>query len=147
MLRDGCDKDLEAIVAMSRDFWQYTQFKDEEFQPEMVEGMALRCMEEGLCLVYEVDHAVVGFICGIKGCLLANGDVSVGSEVAWWVNPDYRDTGAGLKLLKGIERKAKSLGIKYWSMIYMQSSMPENIKRIYDKMGYELSESLHTKAL
>ena len=147
MLRDGCSKDLKAIIAMSKDFWQHTQFKDEEFQPEMVEGMALKSIDDGLCLVYEVESVVVGFICGVKGCLLANGDVAVGSEIAWWVDPSHRDTGAGLKLLKGIERKAKSLGIKYWSMIYMQSSMPESIKRIYDKMGYELSESLHTKVL
>lgn len=147
MLRVGCKKDLDAIVAMSRDFWQHTQFKHEEFQPEMVEGMALKSMDDELCLVYEIDGTAQGFICGIKGCLLANADIIVGTELAWWVNPEYRSSGAGLKLLAGIERLAKDAGIKYWNMLYMESSMPDQVKRIYENRGYKMTENSYTKVL
>ena len=147
MVRDGCNKDLDAIISMSRDFWQHTQFKNEEFQPEMVEGMALKGIDDGLCLVYEEDGKVQGFICGIKGCLLANADVLVGTELAWWVNPGFRSGGAGLKLLSGIEKKAKSLGIKYWNMLYMESSMPQKVKCIYEHRGYKMTENSYTKVL
>lgn len=147
MLRDANKKDLSAIVKMAREFWKDTYFKEEEFQPEMVEGMAEKSMKDDLCLVYEIEGVVQGFICGIKGCLLANSDVLIGTELAWWVNPDYRDSGAGLRLLSGIEKKAKNLGIKYWNMLYMESSMPEQIKCIYQNRGYKMTENLYTKVL
>ena len=90
---------------------------------------------------------IKGFVCGILGCLLANFDVKAGTELAWWVDKEYRNTGAGLKLLNAIEEKAKSLGIKYWNMVYMESSMPKQIKGIYESMGYIRNENLYTKRL
>jgi N-acetylglutamate synthase-like GNAT family acetyltransferase len=147
MIRDCEKKDIPALVAMSKTFWQYTLYKDEEFQEDAVEGMILASIKDNLCIVYDVEGKVQGFVCGIKGYLMANFDVSVGTELAWWVNEDFRNTSAGLKLLKAIERRAKSLQIKYWNMAYMNSSMPESIKKIYESMGYKENECLYTKVL
>ena len=145
MIRDCETRDIPELVAMSKTFWQYTLYKDEEFQEDAVEGMIKAAMKDNLCLVYDVNGKSEGFVCGIKGYLMANFDVCVGTELAWWVNEDFRKTSGGLKLLKAIEQRAKSLGIKYWNMAYMKSSMPESIKKIYESMGYKENESLYTK--
>ena len=147
MIRDCETKDIPALVAMSKTFWQHTLYKDEEFQEDAVEGMIKATMEDKLCIVYDVKGIAQGFVCGVKGYLMANFDVSVGTELAWWVNKDYRNSSAGLKLLKAIESRARELNIKYWNMAYMQSSMPESIKRIYESMGYKENESLYTRVL
>jgi GNAT superfamily N-acetyltransferase len=147
MIRDCETRDIPSLVAMSKTFWQYTLYKDEEFQEDAVEGMILAAIKDNLCIVYDVEGKAQGFVCGIKGYLMANFDVLVGTELAWWVNQEFRNTSAGLKLLKAIERRAKSLQIKYWNMAYMNSSMPESIKKIYESMGYKENECLYTKVL
>ena len=147
MIRDCETKDIPALIAMSKIFWQHTLYKDEEFQEDAVEGMIKAAMKDKLCFVYDVNGTAQGFVCGIKGYLLANFDVLVGTELAWWVNESHRNSTAGLKLLKAIEKRAKDIGIKYWNMAYMQSSMPESVKRIYESMGYEENESLYTRVL
>ena len=146
MIRAGETSDIPAIVEMARQFWQHTQY-DDDYQPEAVEGMSQACIDSGLMSVLVVDDKVEGFACGLKGPLLANFDVLAGVEVAWWVNPDHRAGRNGIALLKHIEKAAKDAGLKYWSMIFMQSSMPDAIEQIYIKMGYKKAETTYTKRL
>ena len=146
MIRKGEEKDIPDIVRMAEEFWQHTQF-DEEYDPETVAGMANLCIEQGLMAVYvSGSGAVRGFACGIKGGLLANASVPQGSEVAWWIDPECR-SGAGIKLLKFIEGLARDAGLKYWSMVFMESSMPDVIEKIYQGMGYNKAETIYTKVL
>lgn len=147
MIRDCTEKDIPAIIEMSKDFWRHTIYKDEPCQPEAVQAMTEQCIKDDLCLVFELGGKVEGFVCGVKGPLIANFDVLAGTELAWWVNEELRNTGGGLALLKEIEKKAKDSGIKYWNMAYMESCMPSSIEKIYKAMGYKINEILYTKVL
>ena len=147
MIRDCKAKDVDTLIAMSEEFWQHTIYRKEKFDAESCKAMIEQTMTHELCLVLEIDGKVEGFICGVKGYLLANFDIMNGTELAWWVNEDYRKSGGGLKLLRSIEKRAKKLGVKYWNMLYMQSSMPSSIKSIYESTGYRKSESFYTKVL
>ena len=146
MIRDGKELDIDDIVRMSHDFWRHTIY-DEPSQDQDIHDMAARCIEDGLCSVFEKDGSCHGFICGIKGPLMANFDVLCGTELAWWVDEEYRNTGAGINLLRDIQEKAKNQGVKYWNMVYMASSMPESIKKIYESMGYVRNETIYTRTL
>jgi hypothetical protein len=112
MVRDGNYDDLCAIVGMAEEFWSNTVY-EEEFCPDSVEEMAKMCIDQCLMSVLVVDNEVCGFACGLKGGLLGNALVPTGVEVAWWVNPDHRSGVGGVRLLKHIESRAKSAGIKY----------------------------------
>jgi len=147
MIRDCETRDIPSLVAMSNKFWQSTIYKDEEFQAHAVESMIAQTMKDNLCLVFDVGGVAEGFVCGIKGPLLANFDVVAGTELAWWVNEEHRSSGGGLELLKSIENRAREIGIKYWNMAYMESSMPKAIRKIYKSMGYKVNESLYVKVL
>lgn len=146
MIRAGTVEDFPEIVRMAREFWKHTIF-DEPFCADSVEGMAAHCMDQGLFAVLEIKGKAAGFACGIKGGLLANVYVTTGTEVAYWVDPEHRRGRNGIALLKGLEDMAKEHGVKYWSMIFMQSSMPETVEQIYLKMGYNKSETSYTKVL
>lgn len=146
MIRAGESKDIPVIIRMAEDFWQHTIY-DEDYEPEMVDGMTQMCIDQGLMAVVEIDEQVVGFACGVKGPLLANSQVLCGTEVAWWVDPEHRGGRNGVTLLKFLENMAKSQGVKYWTMIFMESSMPETVKGMYSKMGYVKNEESHTKVL
>ena len=146
MIRSGEEKDLDSIVNMAEEFWKHTIY-DEPFCDESVKKMALMCMSQGLLSVLEIAGKVVGFACGLKGALLGNNSVTSGSELAWWVDEDHRQGKNGIALLRHIEGLAKDAGIKHWNMAYMESSMPESIKTIYERMGYTKTEIIYSRVL
>ena len=146
MIRPGLKQDIPIIVMMAKEFWTHTVY-DEPFCEETCWAMSQACIDQGLMAVYEHNNVPVGFACGVKGALLGNASVITGTEVAWWVNKDHRNGKGGIGLLVELERLAKKAGIKYWSMIYMESSMPATIDKIYQKMGYNRAESSYTKVL
>lgn len=146
MIRNGAEKDLNRIVEMAREFWTHTIY-DEEYCPDTVHAMASLSLEQNLMAVLEIDNVVQGFACAVKGSLLGNAAVSTGTELAWWIEPDYRQDKNGIKLLKFLETLAKNAEIKHWNMVYMESSMPEIVEEIYKKMGYRRAEVVYTKVL
>lgn len=146
MIREATESDFDAITKLASEFWQHTMF-DDEFCCESVYNMVSTCHENELLFVAEVDQEIVGFAAGIVGALLGNGAVKVGTELAWWLNPEHRGGSIGIKLLKAIESKAQLLGVKYWNMAFMCSSMPDEVERIYQKLGYTKAEVVYTRRL
>ena len=146
MVRAGQESDFDKLVAMSETFWANTMY-DEDFCPDTCHRMLSLCLVQGLLSVVEIDGEPVGFACGIKGALLGNSQVSSGTELAWWVEPEHRGGRNGIALLKHLEGLARDAGIKYWNMIFMDSSMPEAVEGIYKKMGYRKSETVYTRVL
>lgn len=146
MTRDGEERDIAAVVDMAREFWRHTMY-EEDFNGEHVGAMARYAMGQGLLAVLEVDGKVEGFTAGIAGPILGNPDVLQGTEIAWWINPDARRGRHGLDLLHHIEGQARSIGVKYWNMISMESCAPQVAERIYISQGYERSETSFTRVL
>jgi len=146
MIRAATEQDIPQILGMSSNFWKRTIY-DEPFCPDTVTEMAVHCINTEMMAVLEIEGKVVGFVCGVIGPLLGNRDVKSGTELAWWVEPDFRGGSGSIKLLKYMEQLAKDSGVKYWNMVFMESSMPEIIKHIYEKLGYKVNEVVYSKVL
>ena len=69
------------------------------------------------------------------------------TELAWWVNPQKRGKLVGVQLVSALERLCIKQEVKYLNLAYMQTSMPETVRKLYERMGYELQETLYTKVL
>lgn len=146
MIRDASEHDIEQIADMAMEFWKESPF-DVPADMESVTAFAEHCLSENLLCVLEIDGKLEGFAAGIKGAMPGNLNVVCGNEVAWWVNPPHRAGRNGIGLLKHIENMARDAGIRFWTMAFMQSSMPEQIEAIYQKLGYSKSEVSYTKEL
>lgn len=146
MVRNGNTGDLDAVVQMAEEFWRHTRY-DVPFDPAHVRIMAALALDHGLLAILEIDGKVEGFTAGVKGPLLGNASVLSGTEIAWWVNPDARQGRNGIALMQHIEQMARDQGVKYWNMIVMESCMPEVGAAIYERMGYEKSETSYTRVL
>jgi len=146
MVRDGKTEDLGAVVEMAREFWKHTRY-DEAFDADYVEFMSAMALEHGLLAILEVDGVIEGFTAGLKSPLLACSTVLGGTEIAWWVNPAARRGRNGIALMQHIEKMAKAQGVKYWNMIVMESCQPEVGAAIYERLGYEKSETSYTRIL
>ena len=146
MIRHADKNDIPKILEMSAKFWLRTQF-DEPFNAEHTQAMVEMAISHGLLAVLVVDGSVNGFVAGIKSFLLGSQEAICATELAWWVEPEHRKGRNGVALVKFIENAAKEQGVKYWTMVSMQSSEPEQANSLYKALGYELSEESHTKRL
>lgn len=104
--------------------------------------------EAGLLIVAENgDGEIIGVVGGLKYPFLNNRDWLIGSEVLWWIEPPYRDSGLGKKLLAAIEEAARDAGCHLWVMITLEHVEPEKAGAIYTKLGYKLTEHSYMKEL
>lgn len=143
MIRLATEDDFNSILLMCADFWKHTQFT-EEFEPDHTLNMVKMAHEHGLLAVVDCD-GVVGFCAGVKMFLLGSTQALCATEVAYWLNPDHRKGKNGIALLLFMEELVKEQNIKYWTMVSMQSSMPEIVGQMYERMGYVHSETSYTK--
>ena len=144
MIRVATKEDFASILDLSSEFWQYTLF-DEEFDREHTLVMVEMAFEHDLLAAVDIEGEVVGFCAGVKAPLMGSPEALMGTELAWWVSPDYRKGGSGVKLLIFMEELAKEQGIKYWNQVSMESSM--SVGELYERMGYTKSETVYTKVI
>lgn len=84
--------------------------------------------------LWDDTRNVVGGIGGIVTNFVTS-DVNTCVEMFWWVNPEHRGRW-GMKLLKYFEEMARAAGCARIAMAYMDNSMPDRMKKLYDVMGY-----------
>lgn len=144
MIRAATEDDFEQILDMSALFWLDTQF-DEPFERDHTWHMVNLAFEHGLLAVVEIDSRCVGFCAGVKSPILGSSKTFGATELAWYVYPEHRKGKNGIALLLFMEKLVQEQGIKYWTMVSMQSSMPEQVGAMYERMGYVHSETCYTK--
>jgi hypothetical protein len=140
-------KDIPLLLKMAKDFWDNLTFYDEEFDEDTVIGALLMCKQLDLLFVALINSKIVGFIAAASGPLLANKSVTIATEIAWWVTPEHRNTGAGTGLEEILQKACKDKGIKYLNMICLEQSMPEALKHRYLKEGFRKTETTYSKVI
>lgn len=144
MIRSATPDDFDQILNLSADFWLHTQF-DESFERDHTRLYVQMAFDHQLLAVVEISGEVVGFCAAIKSPLLGSSSAVMATELAWYLDPGHRGGKNGVALLLHMEQLAKSQGVKYWNMLYMESSMPESVKRLYERLGYKKQEAIFTK--
>lgn len=144
MIRKAKQSDFESILNLAAEFWLQTDY-DEVFERDHTLVMVKMAFDHGLLAVVEINDEVVGFCAGVKSFILASSKAMIATELAYWVDPQHRGGKNGIALLHFMEELVKEQKIKYWTMIAMQSSMPEQVGRLYENMGYVRSETGYTK--
>lgn len=143
MIRLATEDDFESILDMSAKFWLQTQY-DEEFDRDHTLIMVEASCSLGLLAVCEIDGVNVGFCAAIKSFILGN-RTEFAIEIGWWLDPEHRKGKNGIALLRFMEKLVQEQRIKYWTMVSMESSMPEVVGRMYESEGYVRSETSYTK--
>lgn len=144
-VRDATVDDIERIVALAKKFHEVSGYEFLEFDEETVANLVGQSIECGLCPVAEVDGEVVGFLVGLEFPALLNVNIRVGTEVAWWLEPEFRGKPIGVKLLLEAESKAKRKGLKFWSMMCLEHLNAEGLEDIYQRLGYIRAERTYLK--
>jgi len=96
------------------------------------------------CLVLKNNDKLTGMLAFMIAPTLVNTDV-VATELAWYVLPEHRGDRKSLYLLDKYLEIALEEGCKYATMVHLQDSMPEALKKLYEKKGFVLLEQQYVK--
>lgn len=94
----------------------------------------------GICLVAERDNKLIGTIIGIITPNIWDPTTLVLNELAYWVEPEYRNTMTGYKLLKKYVDEAKSLHDNKIIKLHTMSKMINSPDLDYSRFGYKKTE-------
>jgi GNAT superfamily N-acetyltransferase len=96
-----------------------------------------------------LDDDKLALICEDKGMLLALtmpflwGTKRTATEMAWWVEPEYRKSGLGTELIGFFHAWAEDKGCSAITLTSIDSKM----NKLYDKLGFKLCEQTYIKEL
>lgn len=148
IVRAATSEDVPDLLRHGRDWWaQLPHSIKIPYSAESVRKTLEVLQGNNMLVVIEVDLRVVGFAGGVVNELYMNAKYKTGSELFWYVVPEFRSKGVGKELLLALEGAAKANGCIYWSMIAMQSHDPERAGAIYERAGYTWTERTYTKEL
>jgi len=150
VIKRGTEDSIEGMVALGRDFWNETSFHKQhglEYDPEHCAILFKHLIDAGIVQVAWDDEEVVGYIMFVLGTLPFDINVKIATEMVFYVDPSYQRQGIGNNLIKQAENVAKQLGVKFFSMIHLDSVSPKKAEALYDKHSYNLTETVFTKEL
>ena len=142
MIRPATEQDLPFILKMCEQFWRASQTL--KYDHEHTKSHLKNLFDNMPIFVSEIDGEIGGFIIMAIGQHLCNPAPNV-AEIAWYMTPSKRRGRDGIELMKAAENYARLIGAASMSMIFMESSMPKTVQKIYDKMGYKLAETTYVR--
>lgn len=139
MIRIATPEDYKSALEMAIKFADSSPYKD-LCDPEVIGSIVKVFIEsdpsEKIILLYEDKGFLVAAITQFHF-----GTTKVATEVAWWVDPEYRAQGIGDQLIEAFEFWADKLGCKVKTLAFMDKDLSKYMK----KKGYEPYETAHYK--
>lgn len=133
-------EDVPEIKAMALDFLAASDYK-ELADSDTIENLIIDVVSSNPVEKLILLNPGVGFLAGMKVPFVF-GKANLATEIAWWVNPEFRGTGEGLNLLKAFEYWARNVaGCRMISM----GSLDKSLEKYYKKNKYRLYERAYMK--
>lgn len=147
LIKDASQSDIPKIIELARKFHAVSGYENIEFDEETVENILITSIDQGLCPIGVVDGKIVGFLAGLAYPAILNANVMVGTEIAWWVEPEFRGKKIAIQLLLRAEENARAKGLYCWSMMCLEKLNADGLENIYERLGYEKAERTYLRIL
>lgn len=139
--------DVADMVEFGQEFWHQTSYYKQgvAYDKQQCAQLTHHLIDNGIVLTAFDDNKVVGLLLMVVGPMPFNPLAIVATEVVYYVSPEYRKGGLGIRFLKKAEAIARAHGVKYVSMIHLDSVEPERAEAVYKRLGYHKTETLFSK--
>ena len=137
-------EDDAALVRFGRRFYETLPYQDIPYCEESAVRWLALMRECGVVLIALADGVPIGMAGGMFSKFIFNDAYTVGQELMWWVEPEFRGSGAGSQLLAALERCAYAHGAARWSMIAIEATA-DRVGPLYLQAGYVPTERTYTK--
>jgi N-acetylglutamate synthase-like GNAT family acetyltransferase len=139
-VRQANEGDLDWLLVQLREFDSFAETKLSLFPKDeaIARGFLHQFVISQPFFVAEGFSGLTGFIAGTLGNHYLNPDIRVLNEVFWWVDPRYRGTSAGARLLEcfiGFGRLKAD-----WIVMALEHKSPVNPRALLKK-GFRLQET------
>lgn len=140
LIREAVYEDLEDVSRLAMNFLDSLPQSHNQTATGILDlGLSLINNPHGCLFVAEENTHVVGFIAGLASINPVTNQ-TISCELAWWVDPEYRNCKDGIMLLKAYEEWAD----KYDTMtVTSLSSQP--VHSILKRRGYSPLETIYTR--
>jgi GNAT superfamily N-acetyltransferase len=140
--------DVDELVELGRSFVAYSAYGNmvSVSDDDIVRGLC-NALDNGVVFVAERNNRIVGGIVGLKNSLWFAPHVKVATELAWWVRPEDRNTPAAVRLLRRFERWAAEQGATHVAMSDLVIDGDTPAGKLFEKLGYTLTERSHIKGV
>jgi len=144
MIRQGTIDDLEDIINMLQEYKKHSPLKDlHDASDKAVRVILKRVLEDGHGIVFVSEdpaNELTGMLIAIKSANIWDNSIWCMNELAYWVNPESRNTSAGYRLLTAYvdtcEFMKRGGEIKYYTISKMVTSPDLN----YERFGFSKLE-------
>jgi len=145
MIREATPEDLSLLEPLARQFYAESRFLD-GFSGERFEAIWRELMASGRGVIFLLldGGQVAGGLGGVMYPEPYSG-AGVATEFFWYVGAGHR--GSGMKLYWAFEEWARRKGCSQIRMVHLTDSMPEQLSRVYGRLGFEAAETHYVKAL
>jgi N-acetylglutamate synthase-like GNAT family acetyltransferase len=143
-IRQANKFDLPAVVEMLRNFRNNTPIEmmrecnNEEYISKLFHHIILG---GGVALIAE-DKNTAGMIIGVKDQNVWDPNLKVLRELVYWVEPQYRGSSAGYKLLLQYNKLAQELIDENKISMYTMTKMVNSPDLDFTKFGYKKTEEV-----
>lgn len=148
-IREATEDDAFRLVEMTTRFLLSSSYGSMmRPTPEQTHAFVLRVMELGVVLVAEAEVLLQEWvIVGMIGLVLVPHALACelhADEIAWWVEPEWRGSTLGPKLLRSAEQWATTKGAKACKMVAPAGT---DVGAFYKRVGYVEVETIYAKQL
>lgn len=146
-LRLATVDDVPEFLRMARLFHHTSPYSGIPFSEDRILQyfeIALQNPLSVICILSEQDGDVRGMICGVCDAPPFS-DLKVATELAWWMDEEYRHSRDSLDLFKAYEEWARRAGASLCQMALLSSS--PDLTKLYERSGYQLTERTFLKEL
>lgn len=147
MLLKATYDDMPEILRCSKEFYQTTHYQNfADFNDDDVENVANIMINDGILNIWKEGDKILGMVGLITCPFFFNTALKMACEVIWYLDKSIQGQGIGQTLLLSIEPSCKELNVNFIHMLVLESS-PEHAGKMYEKMGYKLTELTYYKEL
>ena len=148
-VREARPEDWEGVLEKCKLFFVNTPMNSRcEFEEEGLKELFFQSFDSKGSQVWVVDDGkIVGFCGMIIFPLVFSISTKVAQELSWWLDPEYRGSGAGKELKEKMEQWARKQGANHMFMIALENDKTEKMKQVYEKMGFTPIERTFCKEL
>lgn len=144
-LKIATPEDFDAVYDMCKKFISqtaYSAYLNEDVFKPLIQSFLTDTKNEKVGIIAMEDDKPVGLIGGAVAYFIFGG-IKYATEVAWWVEPEYRKSGVGKELIEAFEYWAKQIDCKFVSM----SALDKELPKFYEKLDYSFAEVSYIKGL
>lgn len=138
------ESDLVELGGVLKEFYQMMPYGKREVDETHWASVWMSLLTAGVGRVLGLwkDGVLVGGIGILITPALEDGTL-IAQEAFWFVTGDSR--GGGMKLFIKGEQLARDAGAERMHMIHLTNSMPDKLKKLYERRGYSKVETTYMK--